>query len=92
MTGYGLISPSLWKFLKGLARSTLMITKIFTMSTKRQPSSSDSLAWDQKHVSALTGMMGVGALAQNNFRQLDDYLQASIFWEYLQLQDEVINL
>ena len=62
------------------------------MSMKRQPSSSDSLAWDQKPVSALIGMMEAGALVQNDFRQLDDYLQASIFWEYLQLQDEVINL
>ena len=67
-TGYGWTNPTLWKFWRGLARSILMTTKIFTMSMKQQTSNSDSLAWDQKPVSALIGMMGAGALARNNFR------------------------
>ena len=66
-TGFGWTNPSLWKFWRGLARSTLMTTKIFTMSMKRQPSSSDSLAWGQKPVSASIGMMEAGASAQNYF-------------------------
>ena len=68
MTGYGWTNPTLWKFWRGLAPSTLMTTKTFTMSMKRQISSSDSLAWDQKPVSALIGMMEAGASAQNNLR------------------------
>ena len=68
MTGYGWTNLTLWKSLRGLARSTLTTIKTFMMSMKRQISSSDSLAWDQKLVSALIGMMEAGD--QNNIWEL----------------------
>ena len=66
MTGYGWTNLTSWKSLRGLARSTLTTIKTFMMSMKRQISSSDSLAWDQKLVSALIGMMEAGGADQNN--------------------------